>query len=59
MTVYDSLRPAARFPPATVKYNSIFVPHLPGQHEQEQRHAQVRGRGIHPDAERQRVQEPK
>lgn len=31
---------------------------LPGQHEQEQGHAQVRRRGVHPDAERQRVQEP-
>jgi len=58
MTVYDALRPAARFPPITVKYDSIFVSHLPGQHEQEQRHTQVRGRGVHPDAERQWVQEP-
>lgn len=31
---------------------------LPGQHEQEQGHAQVRGGRVHPHAERQRVQEP-
>jgi len=51
MTVYDALRPATRFPPATITI-IIFVSHLPGQHEQEQRHAQVRCRGVHPDAER-------
>lgn len=31
---------------------------IPGQHEQEQRHAQVRRGRVHPDAERQRVEEP-
>lgn len=31
---------------------------LPGQHEQKQRHAQVRRGGVHPNAKRQRVQEP-
>jgi len=58
MTVYDALRPATQFPPETYMYDSILVSHLPGQHEQEQRHAQVRCRGVHPDAKRQWVQEP-
>lgn len=50
----DALRP--HYPASRCQ---IFVLFLPGQHEQEQGHTQVRRSGVHPDAERQRVQKPK